>query len=216
MLSSLPRLEANPFVVAGSKAGQHLVNLQKPWRRIRKGAQLRDVRIHDLRHNDASVAAGLGEGLPMIGKLLGHSQAQTTHRYAHLAADPVIRANERVGAAISSAMTRGRTQFRPLADRGRRQARDLLCRPTALKTHRARLRLVWRTYGPFPRRSPRTAGIPKSAFNAGKKNMPTVAPSLATLPAKPLAEARIWVGKSSGGRVKVVAFGPEAHQQIEG
>jgi integrase len=106
VLSGLPRLEANPFVVAGAKAGQHLVNLQKPWRRIRKAASLPDLRIHDLRHNYASVAAGLGEGLPMIGKLLGHSQAQTTHRYAHLAADPVIRANERVGAAISLAMTR--------------------------------------------------------------------------------------------------------------
>jgi integrase len=41
VLSGLPRLDANPFVVAGSKAGQHLVNLQKPWRRIRKVANLR-------------------------------------------------------------------------------------------------------------------------------------------------------------------------------
>ena len=109
VLTGLPRVEANPFVVPGAKAGQHLVNLQKPWRRIRKAANLSDVRIHDLRHNYASVAAGLGEGLPMIGKLLGHSQAQTTHRYAHLAADPVIRASERVGAAISSAMRRSDT-----------------------------------------------------------------------------------------------------------
>jgi integrase len=139
VLSALPRLEANPFVIAGAKAGQHLINLQKPRRRIRKAANLPDVRIHDLRHNYASVAAGLGEGLPMIGKLLGHSQAQTTHRYAHLAADPVIRANERVGAAISSAMTRG--MVLALCGPGTKEARDLLCRSTALR-HIAQRRLV--------------------------------------------------------------------------
>ena len=63
--------------------------LQKPWSRIRALARLEDVRMHDLRHTFASVAAMGGMSLPMIGALLGHSQLQTTARYAHLAADPL-------------------------------------------------------------------------------------------------------------------------------
>lgn len=92
------------WVIEGAKPGAHLVNLKKPWYRIRKAASLEDVRIHDLRHSYASVAAGLGEGLHVIGKLLGHSQAQTTHRYAHLAVDPIKAANERVGSALAGMM----------------------------------------------------------------------------------------------------------------
>jgi integrase len=106
ILSGIQRIPDNPHVIVGAIAGQHLVNLQKPWRRIRKAAQLENLRIHDLRHSFASFAAGLGEGLNMIGKLLGHSQAQTTHRYAHLADDPIKAANERVGEAISGLMRR--------------------------------------------------------------------------------------------------------------
>jgi integrase len=92
------------WVLPGAKEGGHLVNLQKPWRRLRRSAGLQDVRLHDLRHSFASVAAGLGEGLHMIGKLLGHTQAQTTHRYAHLAADPVRAATERVAEALATMM----------------------------------------------------------------------------------------------------------------
>lgn len=77
------------YVVRGQKKGAHLVNAQKPWRFVRKMAGLDDVRIHDLRHTYASRAVELGMSLPMIGKLLGHSQPATTARYAHLAQDPV-------------------------------------------------------------------------------------------------------------------------------
>jgi integrase len=69
---------------------------------------LADVRIHDLRHSFASGAVALGESLPMIGKLLGHSQVQTTARYAHLAADPVKAAAERVSSSIA-ALINGQT-----------------------------------------------------------------------------------------------------------
>ncbi len=65
---------------------------------------LTDVRIHDLRHSFASGAVALGESLPMIGKLLGHTQVQTTARYAHLAADPVKAAAERVATKIAAQM----------------------------------------------------------------------------------------------------------------
>lgn len=63
-----------------------------------------DVRLHDLRHSFASVAVAAGEGLHMIGKLLGHTQTQTTHRYAHLAADPMKAAAERVGMILAAAI----------------------------------------------------------------------------------------------------------------
>jgi integrase len=81
------------------------VNLGKPWRAIRKQAGLDNVRLHDLRHAFASVAAGSGMGLPIIGKMLGHTQAQTTQRYAHLAADPVKAAAASVAGTIAAAMS---------------------------------------------------------------------------------------------------------------
>ena len=66
-----------------------------------------DVRRHDLRHAFASVAASSGMGLPVIGKMLGHTQAQTTQRYAHLASDPVKAAAASVAGKIAAAMDRG-------------------------------------------------------------------------------------------------------------
>ena len=85
------------------------MNLEKPWRRIRAKAELEGVRLHDLRHSFASFGAGAGLGLPIIGALLGHTQAATTARYAHLAADPLKQANDLIGARIAAAMTgRGR------------------------------------------------------------------------------------------------------------
>ena len=107
ILKGIERQPDNPFVIVGKKVGSHLINLQKPWRRIRKLAGLENVRIHDLRHPYASFAAGLGHDLHMIGKLLGHTQVQTTHRYAHLADDPIKLANEKVGTLIQEMMTPG-------------------------------------------------------------------------------------------------------------
>ena len=100
LLRSLPRPEDNPWVIVGRKPGSHITDLQHPWRRIRERAGLNDVRIHDLRHSFASRALALGEGLPMIGKLLGHTQVQTTARYAHLARDTVKASAARVGDSI--------------------------------------------------------------------------------------------------------------------
>jgi integrase len=92
------------YVIPGQRSGRPLVNLQKPWRRVRHAAQLDDVRLHDLRHTFASIGAGLGMSLPMIGRLLGHSQAQTTARYAHLAQDPVRDAADAIGSELMSAI----------------------------------------------------------------------------------------------------------------
>lgn len=67
------------------------------WERVRAAAKLDDVRFHDLRHSFASLLAGDGVSLLMIGKLLGHTQVKTTARYAHLADQPLRDAVERVG-----------------------------------------------------------------------------------------------------------------------
>jgi integrase len=104
VLSTLPRMEGNPHVICGLVPGACLVNLEKPWRKIRKEAGIADVRLHDLRHSFASVAASSGMGLPIIGKMLGHTQAQTTARYAHLADDPVKAAVAAVAGNIAAAM----------------------------------------------------------------------------------------------------------------
>lgn len=90
----------HPYVIRGAVAGKPLVNLQKPWRVVRDMAGIPDVRIHDLRHTFASVGAGMGMSLHMIGRLLGHTQAATTARYAHLAQDPVRVAADAIGAEL--------------------------------------------------------------------------------------------------------------------
>ncbi len=104
VLADIERDPDNPHVIHGRVKNSHLVNVKDPWGRIRKRAKIPDVRVHDLRHSFAAVAAGAGSSLPIIGALLGHTQPQTTARYAHLAADPVKAAAETVGARIAAAM----------------------------------------------------------------------------------------------------------------
>ena len=89
ILADLPRVAGSPWVFPGKKAGDHLSSIDARWYRLRARAGLEDIRLHDLRHSFASRALALGESLPMIGKLLGHSQVETTARYAHLARDSV-------------------------------------------------------------------------------------------------------------------------------
>ncbi len=88
------------YVIPSRRNAKSLVNLQKPWRRLRTMANLENVRIHDLRHTFASVGAGMGMSLHMLGRLLGHTQAATTSRYAHLAQDPVRTAADAIGAEL--------------------------------------------------------------------------------------------------------------------
>jgi integrase len=101
VLAALPRLAGNPYVLGARRSTTFI---EKPWRSIREAAGLADVRLHDLRHAFASVAASAGMGLPIIGKMLGHTQAQTTQRYAHLASDPVKAAAAAVADKIVAAM----------------------------------------------------------------------------------------------------------------
>ena len=109
VLDSLESTVGNPYVIEGKLEGSHVTDLQHPWRRIRDRAELPGVRIHDLRHTYASNAVSGGMPIQMVGKLLGHSQIQTTMRYAHLADDPVNRAAEENAARLSEALSIGRT-----------------------------------------------------------------------------------------------------------
>ena len=84
VLGRLPGAPGNPWVIAGRGPGAHITNLSVYWYHVREQAGLEDVRIH-VRHSYASRALALGEGLTMIGGLLGHAGVESTARYAHLA-----------------------------------------------------------------------------------------------------------------------------------
>ena len=101
VLASLPR--AGEFVIPGGAQG-HRGDLRGPWARISSHADLQGVRLHDLRHSFASVGAGAGLGLPIIGRLLGHAQPSTTARYSHLADDPLRQASHVISSAIATAL----------------------------------------------------------------------------------------------------------------
>ncbi|HEY8594662.1 MAG TPA: site-specific integrase [Devosiaceae bacterium] len=111
VLSNLTRI--GTYVIAGENAGtpdeKPRSDLKRPWAMVRRQANLEGLRIHDLRHNFAAFGAGGGMGLPIIGKLLGHSQPQTTARYAHLDNDPLRRASNAIGATLAKAMGEGKT-----------------------------------------------------------------------------------------------------------
>jgi integrase len=102
VLRTVPR--SGPYVIAGAKEGAPYKNLTRAWTIARRYAGLDDVRLHDLRHSYASLAAGRGVSLQMIGKLLGHRDAATTQRYAHLARDAVAAVNDEIGATMTAAI----------------------------------------------------------------------------------------------------------------
>lgn len=131
LLQALPRLGKNPYVIPGSgprkteKKSKGITyapraDLKKPWSAISRAAGLEGVRLHDLRHSFAATGASASLGLPMIGKLLGHSQPATTARYAHLDADPMRRAANIIGEQIAAAMGGAAATLLELPTRSRR------------------------------------------------------------------------------------------------
>lgn len=127
ILAGLPRV--GEFVFPGQDAGAARADITGFWYRVRARAGLDGsdgkpaLRLHDLRHSFASVGASGGMGLPLVGKLLGHTQSSTTQRYAHLDADPVRKAADRIGAAIAAAIAPSAdtpSNVSPLSRRGGR------------------------------------------------------------------------------------------------
>lgn len=104
LLAGLPRIMENPFCFPGAIEGRHLVGLTKIWAKIRERAGVADIRVHDTRHAFASIGVMGGMGLPVVGALLGHTQASTTQRYAHLSADPLKIAADKISGQIAAAL----------------------------------------------------------------------------------------------------------------
>jgi integrase len=147
VLTSIPRLDGNPHIIPGETKGAPRADLKRPWaamvraaglleevkKPVGKGKALKlkagkdramlrpSLRLHDLRHTFAATGAGSSLGLPVIGKLLGHSQPQTTQRYAHLDADPMHKAANLIGSQIAAAMAPPVTIALPAARKGKKK-----------------------------------------------------------------------------------------------
>jgi len=100
MLQNMKTEAGSPFLFPGKIPGKPLQEIKKAWDTIRKQAGLPDVRLHDLRHTYASHLVSSGLSLSIVGKLLGHTQASTTQRYAHLADEPLREATELFGSKM--------------------------------------------------------------------------------------------------------------------
>jgi integrase len=101
ILQRQPR--STDFVFPAQSSAGHMVGLPRAWTRVRTRAGLDNVRLHDLRHNVASVAVSQGTSLYLTGKILGHRNAATTQRYAHVADDPLQKVAELVAQEILNA-----------------------------------------------------------------------------------------------------------------
>jgi integrase len=97
------RQQLPEYVFPGGGEYGHVMEIKRTWHAICKAAGITNLRVHDLRHSYASELVSGGATLPLIGALLGHSNPNTTNRYAHLYVDPLRAATERVGATIVNA-----------------------------------------------------------------------------------------------------------------
>jgi integrase len=104
ILADLAKYRTSEFVFPASSGKSHFQGIKRVWLAVRAMAGLEDVRLHDLRHSFASIGVSSGDSLPIIGALLGHSNARTTERYTHLSRDPVRKAADRIALGIAEAL----------------------------------------------------------------------------------------------------------------
>lgn len=104
VLESVQRVEGNPYVFVGHIGGQHLVNIAKPWERIRSLAKLPGLRLHDLRHSFGNRAIDAGGSTRVLGVLLGHAEEETTRRYAHVSDSRALQLVNETGKLIAESM----------------------------------------------------------------------------------------------------------------
>ena len=97
LLEKMQKTSTTKHLFPGKVEGKPLQDIKKAWKTIQKRAGLEKVRLHDLRHTYASHLVSSGLSLSIVGKLLGHTQASTTQRYAHLADEPLREATEFFG-----------------------------------------------------------------------------------------------------------------------
>lgn len=108
LLCRIKSENADPvYVFPGRAPGKPLTDIKRTWAALCAEAKLKNTRIHDLRHTFASLLASNNLGLPIIGALLGHTQAQTTQRYAHLFDNPLRAAADTVGTTINDHSRKG-------------------------------------------------------------------------------------------------------------
>ncbi|MDE0002343.1 MAG: site-specific integrase, partial [Rhodospirillaceae bacterium] len=105
VIDAVPRYgEDCPYVFPGRPPTRPIDTIAAQWNRIRDEADLPGLRLHDLRHSWASVAAMNGVGMVTIAKLLGHALVETTERYVHLSDRSVAEAADRVSGRIGAAL----------------------------------------------------------------------------------------------------------------
>ena len=92
------------WVFPGRKDKTHLQSPKKAWASVLKTAEIKDLRIHDLRRTLGSWQAATGASLTMIGKSLGQKSPAATAVYARLNLDPV---RESVNTAVSAMWVAG-------------------------------------------------------------------------------------------------------------
>jgi len=105
ILEQLVDGRTSEFVFPATSGTSHFQGIKRVWAAVRRFANLSDVRLHDLRHSFASIGVSSGDSLPVIGALLGHSNARTTQRYAHVSRDPVRKAAERIAQEMAAALS---------------------------------------------------------------------------------------------------------------
>lgn len=105
LLRTLPHYDGTDYVFPATSGASHFQGMKRVWKRVRELSGLTDVVPHTLRHTFASDAVSHGETLALTGALLGHTNARTTDRYAHIAQDPAQQAADRTSRRIANAMS---------------------------------------------------------------------------------------------------------------
>lgn len=104
IIDALPRVDGNPYVFVGNVNGAHLVNMYKPWERLRQAAGLPDVNLHDLRHSFGGMAVDAGGQPFVVGKQMGHKDPRMHGKYQHVRDARVAELAEDTGELIYKAM----------------------------------------------------------------------------------------------------------------
>ncbi len=94
------------YLFVNKKTDTRLTSINRVWTRLREKAGLPNLRLHDLRHQFASLLVNSGHTIYEVQRLLGHADTRVTERYAHLSQKTLASAS---GSASSAIMKAGRS-----------------------------------------------------------------------------------------------------------